>query len=100
MNGGKSNNGNEGGECRVARIVYSIPILRADFRCELWSASYMHKMTFSYRSNQPNDFYYSIGNVGEFNVCVKCDETRVAIAFYSPPFSRAVFCSESSLSAS
>jgi hypothetical protein len=84
--------------CRSNRL------LTTDFACRfplrVVGASYMHKMTFSYSSNQPNDFYYSIGNVGEFNVCVKCDETRVAIAFYSPPFSRAVFCSESSLSAS
>jgi hypothetical protein len=47
---------------------------------------------FSYSANQPNDSLYSIGNDGEFSVCIECDETRVATAFHSPPFSRRFPC--------
>ena len=50
---------------------------------------------FSYSANQPNDSLYSIGNIGEFNVCIERDETRADTAFYSPPFCRAAFRGES-----
>ena len=51
----------------------------------------MHKTAISANVNQLNDSYCIDSNDGEFNVCIERDETRVGTAFYSPPFSRAVF---------